>query len=125
VNPRVLVLDDDPAILSLLGTYFGAMGWQVVSSGEPDHAMSLVTSDDPFDAVICDLHFSPARRAEGLEIVERARQHRPSAGVVLFTAAGEAPLLEAALRRGADAVITKPSPLARLRDAALRAMKKP
>jgi len=30
-----------------------------------------------------------------------------------------------ALRRGADEVIVKPAPLARLRDAALRAMKKP
>jgi EAL domain-containing protein (putative c-di-GMP-specific phosphodiesterase class I)/ActR/RegA family two-component response regulator len=124
-SPRLLVLDDDPAILSVLATYFGAQGWQVEACADAAGALRRIGSRTPFDAVICDLHFTPAREAEGLEIVARARERMPRAAVVLFTAAGDADAHEAALRRGADEVIAKPAPLASLRDAALRAMKKP
>jgi CheY-like chemotaxis protein len=123
VSPRLLVLDDDPSILALLSTYFGGLGWHVETCAEPDAGLRLATSATPFDAVICDLHFTPARLAEGLEIVAAARHHRPRAAVLLLTAAVEKAMHEAALARGADEVIPKPAPLARLRDAALRAMK--
>jgi CheY-like chemotaxis protein len=125
VTPRILVLDDDPAVLSLLRTYFGGLGWYVEVCGEPGAALRLAGSDVPFDAVISDLHFTPARNGEGLEIVEQARRQRPHAAVLLFTAAAEGPLPQVALEKGADQVIFKPAPLASLRAAALRAMKKP
>ena len=125
MTPRLLVLDDDPAVLSLLRTYFGGLGWYVEVCADAGAALRLAGSDVPFDAVISDLHFTPDRKAEGLEIVEHARRRRPHAAVLLFTAASEGSLPEAALERGADQVIFKPAPLGSLRDAALRAMKKP
>jgi CheY-like chemotaxis protein len=125
VSPRLLVLDDDPQILTLLGTYFGGLGWEVEACADADGALRLVGSEQPFDAVICDLHFGPAREAEGLEIVARARERHPASAVLLFTAAADEQVREAALGRGADEVITKPASLASLRDAALRAIKKP
>jgi CheY-like chemotaxis protein len=125
MNPRVLVLDDDPSVLSLLRTYFGGLGWYVEVCADPTAALRLAGSDEAFDAVISDLHFTPARNGEGLEIVAHARRRRPSAAVLLFTAAAEGPFRQEALRRGADQVIFKPAPLTKLRDAALRAMKKP
>jgi len=125
VTPRLLVLDDDPSVLSLLRTYFGGLGWYVEVCADAGAALRLAGSDVPFDAVISDLHFTPARNAEGLEIVAQARRQRPRAAVLLFTAAAEGPFPQAALERGADQVIFKPAPLGSLRDAALRAMKKP
>jgi CheY-like chemotaxis protein len=125
MTPRLLVLDDDPAVLSLLRTYFGGLGWYVEVCAEAPAALQLVGSDVPFDAVISDLHFTPARAGEGLEIVAHARRRRPHAAVLLFTGAAESLLSRTALERGADQVIFKPAPLAALRDAALRAMKKP
>ena len=124
MTPRVLLLDDDPAVLSLLRTYFGGLGWYVEVCAEAPAALRLAGSDVPFDAVISDLHFTPTREGEGLEIVAHARQRRPHAAVLLFTAATEKGFREAALERGADQVILKPAPLTALRDAALRAMKK-
>jgi two-component system KDP operon response regulator KdpE len=122
--PRVLVLDDDPAVHLLLRTYFGGLGWSVHSCSDPAGAMEIADSDQPFDAVICDLHLTPGHNAEGLSLIERARKRRPAAAVLLFTAA-DGPLRKEALARGADQVIGKPSSLSALRDAALRAMKKP
>jgi hypothetical protein len=124
VTWRLLVLDDDPNVLVLLRTYFGGLGWHVEACADADAGLALADSETPFDAVICDLHFTAAHLGEGYDIVDRARRRRPGSAVLLFTGAAGPGVREEALRRGADEVIAKPSPLARLRDAALRAMKK-
>ena len=124
MSPRLLVLDDDTAILALLRSYFGGLGWNVeICTGAPD-GLSLVEKN-PFDAVICDLNLGPGQLGEGFDVISHVRQQRPAAAVLLFTAAAGESVRTAALRAGADDVIAKPSPLASLRDAALRAMKKP
>lgn len=123
VSPRLLVLDDDTAILALLRSYFGGLGWSVeICTAAPD-GLSLIDRD-PFDAVICDLNLGPGQVGEGFDVISHVRRQRPAAAVLLFTASGEG-VRVAALRAGADEVITKPSPLASLRDATLRAMRKP
>jgi CheY-like chemotaxis protein len=92
---------------------------------EAAEALRRVESDEPFDAIVCDLHFTPARLSEGFEIVERAQRKRPGSVVLLFTGATEVGVKEQALKLGASEVVTKPTPLASLYDAVLRAMKKP
>ena len=122
MSPRVLVLDDDDAILSLLERYFDGLGWQVQTCAEVPDGLLLVDAH-PFDAVICDLHLGPGKEGEGLSIITRVRERCPEAALLLFTAAAGDGVRHAALEAGADAVIAKPAPLAHLRDAAVRAMK--
>ena len=122
---RLLLLDDDAAIVSVVRRYFEGKGFEVESCLAAGEALRFAESDTAFDAVICDLHFTPARLSEGLEILERARLKRPGAALVLFTGAAEPGVREEALRLGADAVITKPAPLASLHEAVTRAMKTP
>jgi DNA-binding response OmpR family regulator len=124
VTPRLLVLDDDTAILALLRSYFCGLGWRVEICTQAPDGIDLVERD-PFDAVICDLNLGPGHHGEGFDVISHVRRERPEAAVLLFTAAAGDAVRIAALRAGADAVIAKPSPLASLRDAALRAMKKP
>jgi len=122
--PRLLLFDDDAAIVAVVKRYFVGRSWQVDTATDAAGAVSVVAAR-PFDAVICDLHFTPARLAEGLEIVTRARAAHPRAAIVLFTAAGGEAVRREALQHGADDVVNKPAPLATLHDATLRAMKKP
>ena len=121
----LLVLDDDRNVLTLLSTYFSGLGWRVEGCTEADAALRLASSDNPYDAVICDLHFTSAHRGEGFEIIRRVRERRPRCAILLFTGASVEVVREEALRQGVDEVIAKPAPLARLRDAALRAIKDP
>ncbi len=125
MSHTLLVLDDDRNVLTLLRTYFVGLGWRVEACAEAQAALQLADSDIPYDAVICDLHFTPAHLGEGFGIVSRARRRRPHCAVLLFTGAPAESVRAEALRHGADEVIAKPAPLARLREAALRAMKKP
>jgi CheY-like chemotaxis protein len=124
VSPRLLVADDDAAVVSVVRRYFTAQGFAVESCLEAGAALQRVDSGEPLDAILCDLHFTSARLAEGMGIVERARRHQPQAAVLLFTGAAEAGVAEQALRLGADGVVTKPTPLASLHQAVLRAMKR-
>lgn len=123
MSPRLLILDDDDAILSLLQRYFDGLGWQVQACAEIPHGLRLVESH-PFEAVICDLHLGPGQEGEGLSIINRVREQRPEAAILLFTAAAGDGVRAAALLAGADEVIPKPAPLADLRDATVRAMKR-
>ena len=121
MTPRLLVLDDDTAILALLRSYFSGLGWRVeICSRAPD-GLSLVARSS-FDAVICDLNLGPGQLGEGFDVISHVRRERPEAAVLLFTAAAGEKVRTAALEAGADEVIAKPSPLATLRDAAVRAM---
>jgi CheY-like chemotaxis protein len=123
VKRRLLLLDDDAAIVSVVRRYFEGKGFEVESCLAAAEALRIVESDAPFDAIVCDLHFTPARLAEGLEIVERARRKRPGSALLLFTGATDPGVREEAQRLGADAVVTKPAPLASLHDAVTRAMR--
>ena len=125
MSHRLIVFDDDPGLLTLLRSYFGGLGWHVDVCADAGTALQLADSDARYDAVICDLHFTGAHLGEGYEILSRARSRRPRSAVLLFTGAAGEGVREEALRRGADEVIAKPAPLARLRDAALRAIKGP
>ena len=123
--PRLLLFDDDAAIVAVVKRYFDGRSWHVDTATDADGALRLVNAGRAFDAMICDLHFTPARLAEGLEIVSRARAAQPQAAIVLFTAAFGEAVRQEAQKHGADDVVTKPAPLATLHDATLRAMKKP
>lgn len=120
----LLVVDDDPKVQQLLSVYFGGLGWSVETCGDAAQALDAAGSERAFDAVICDLHLSGDRQGEGLAVIETVRRRRPRTAVLLFTAA-DGPLRREALARGADQVISKPASLAALREAALKAMKKP
>jgi DNA-binding response OmpR family regulator len=122
---RILVLDDDASILALLRTYFSGLGWLVEVCDDAAAGLGIAASDVPFDAVISDLHFTPELAAEGLDIVARARERRPGAAVILFTASNDNRVHAEALERGADEVVVKPAPLVRLRDAAQRGRRRP
>jgi DNA-binding response OmpR family regulator len=122
VSPRLLILDDDDAILSLLQRYFDGLGWRSRCCTEVPDGLRLVESE-AFDAVICDLHLGPGTDGDGLSLIERVRERCPEAAVLLFTAAAGEGVRTAALKAGANEVIPKPAPLAHLRDAAVRAMK--
>lgn len=122
MNPRVLVLDDDVTILTLLGRYFESLGWQVEVREKADEGLELAQSK-PFDVVLCDLHLGPGHEAEGLEVIARVHETHPETAVLLFTAALTEGVKLAATKAGAADVIPKPTPLAELRDAVLRAMK--
>ena len=106
---RVLVVDDDPAMGTLVRHLIKAQGLpdpKVVMTGGEALAVS-----EPYDIILLD-HQLPD--TTGLEVLAslRAREGRPS--VILITGNGDESLAASALRQGADDYLIKDQSLSKL-----------
>lgn len=82
MNPRVLVVDDDPDIRLVLGLQLRRHGWTVREAATGDEAFDRVR-DEQFDAVILD-HRMPG--AWGISVARDLRERGFSAPILLFSA---------------------------------------
>lgn len=101
--PRLLVIDDEPAILRALGTGLRARGYDVVTATTGQDGLSRVALDAP-DVIVLDLGLPDL---DGVEVCRRIRTWTETPIVVLSAHGTEARKVEA-LDEGADDFITKP-----------------
>jgi len=110
---RLLIVDDEAAIRFAVSEYFRGNGWTVDAAAEKGEAEALIASRD-YAVVIADLRLTGFHGVEGLDIVQRSRELRPRARIVILTGNGTPEIEAEARRRGVDAFLKKPLPLARL-----------
>jgi two-component system KDP operon response regulator KdpE len=114
-GPKLLVVDDEPAIRRLLSAALTRAGYRVVEAGTGRETLSAVQIDKP-DAVLLDLGL-PDR--DGLELVPLIKSS--GAAVLVVSARDATEQKVAALDLGADDYVTKPfdteEVLARIRTA--------
>jgi two-component system KDP operon response regulator KdpE len=101
-TPKLLVVDDEPAIRRLLNTGLTRAGYRVVEAATARDALSALNIDKP-DAVLLDLGL-PDR--DGLELVPLIKASGPALLVISARDATEQKVT--ALDLGADDYITKP-----------------
>ena len=107
---RILLADDEEGPLLVLREYLRCCGWDVDAVRSVDEARKLLETRG-YSAVITDLRFTGPQSAEGMTIVKLAREHNPTAPVVVMTGYFS-PEAEAEARRlGVDAFVPKPVPL--------------
>jgi PAS domain S-box-containing protein len=103
---RVLVVDDEPALVSLGQRLLGRLGYRVTGLTSSREALALVRADpSAFDLVITDLTMPPPT---GLELAEALRDLRPGLPVVLCTGFGDAVTADRAANLGITATAHKP-----------------
>jgi signal transduction histidine kinase len=101
---RVLVVDDDAAILEVLEMRLGAMGLVVSATSDPLAAVSAVESTR-FDLALLDLRMEPM---DGIRLMEALRERQPRLPVLIMTAHGTIETAVDAVQRGAFDYLTKP-----------------
>ncbi|MCK6547867.1 response regulator [Myxococcota bacterium] len=107
--PTVLVVDDEPAIRSLLKTSLRAQGWRTIEAATGRDALSLARQHVP-DVVILDLVLPDF---DGLDVARELRTWSPVHVLVLSAHTDESRKI-AALDAGADDYVTKPFSLGEL-----------
>ena len=110
---RLLIVDDEAAIRFAVSEYLRGNGWTVDAAADKGEAEALIASRD-YAVVIADLRLTGFHGVEGLDIVQRSRELRPRARIVILTGNGTPEIEAEARRRGVDAFLKKPLPLARL-----------
>ena len=106
---RVLIIDDDPAILTVLGTSLRGQGYDVDTATAGAAGLSRAVIANP-DVVILDLALPDL---DGVDVCRRFRTWTEVPIVVLSAQATEARKVEA-LDAGADDFVTKPFGMAEL-----------
>lgn len=100
---RILVVDDDPAILRSLRTNLAVRGYAVVTAETGEATLEQVEMTSP-DLVILDLMLPGM---SGLEVCSAIRQHS-QAPILVLSARGQERTKVRALDLGADDYLTKP-----------------
>ena len=110
---RVLIVDDDDAILAGLKEFLTSLGHEVDCAREAAEAHALITHV-AYGLVISDLKLTRSHGAEGFEILRFVRENHPRTALILLTGHTSSDVAEEARRRGADAVLAKPASLQRI-----------
>jgi len=111
-RPVVLLVDDEPRILSALRRALRREGWELLLAESSREALALVDAH-PVDLVLSD-HKMPGMT--GLELLARVAERRPEAARLLITGWTEAVAEDELRRVGVRAILNKPWEDAELKD---------
>jgi len=103
-DERILVVDDDPSLLTLLKMRLHSMGFAVTACGTGEDALNHA-QEDPYDFAILDLRLPDV---DGLDLMEELHQHQTQLPVLILTAHGCIPNAVQAMKKGAYGYLTKP-----------------
>ncbi len=106
IAPRLLLVEDDPALAELLEFRFRQQGYAVTSTPDGDEALLLAAEEVP-DLVVLDWMIEGT---SGIEVCRRLRKNKATAHVpiVMLTARGAEDDKIRGLETGADDYVTKP-----------------
>jgi DNA-binding response OmpR family regulator len=102
--PRIVVIEDEPAIRRGVGDALRASGYDVAEAGDGVKGLAEASRIDS-DLVLLDLMLP---RKDGMELLRELRQSRPSVPVIILTARGTEDDRVRGLKMGADDYVVKP-----------------
>ncbi len=104
MNERILVVDDDPSVTSLLKRGLSYEGFRVVTAGSGKEGLDLARVQPP-DLVILDVMMPGI---DGLEVCRRLRAVDPALPIIILTARDGTADQVQGLETGADDYVVKP-----------------
>lgn len=115
--PKLLVVEDDPAVRTTLVTFLELEGYVVEAVSSTEEALERL-GQASYPIVISDIYID---QRTGLDVLDAARRHDPRCAVILMTARGTMETVMAATRGGAFDYVAKPFDLDRMLDTVKRA----
>ncbi len=104
LDPKILVVDDDPEMAQLLSDVLRGEGFSVLALGDSLEAFRILSREE-FDLLITDLRM---KGLKGLDLLEEARKVAPLTPVIIITAFGTVESAIQAMKMGAYDYVTKP-----------------
>lgn len=101
---RLLLVDDDPGLLKLLGMRLVSEGYSVLTAESGPEALRTL-SRDKVDLVVSDLRMD---EMDGLQLFSEIQKAQPGMPVIILTAHGSIPDAVAATQQGVFSFLTKP-----------------
>jgi DNA-binding response OmpR family regulator len=103
--PRILLVDDDPAVRGSLGKYLQHSGFKVIVAEGVTDALKHISAQ-PFDVLLSDLHMPGA--GDGLTVVSAMRHTNPKAVTLILSSFPEMEAAATSILRQTDQIMVKP-----------------
>ncbi|MBI2564352.1 MAG: sigma-54-dependent Fis family transcriptional regulator [candidate division NC10 bacterium] len=116
--PRILIVDDDADMVSLVREELGHHGFEVLPARSGTEGLQVLR-DQPVDVVVTDLRMQDI---DGMEILRATSDIQPEAKVIMITAFGSIASAIGAMRAGAFDYLSKPFEIEELVLAVQKAM---
>ncbi|HNP41787.1 MAG TPA: response regulator, partial [Nitrospira sp.] len=106
MKAKVLIVDDDQDIVTMLQDRLDAGGYKTLTAGDGQRGLELIEQESP-NLVLLDLYLP---RLKGMDVLKRMAQNKQceEIPVIVMTAAGTIPDAVEAMRHGAYDFLTKP-----------------
>ena len=101
---RILIVEDEPAMVAGLRDNFEYEGYDVISAADGAEGLERALADNP-DLVVLDVMMP---RMSGLDVCKQLKTRRPSLPIIMLTARGQEIDKVVGLELGADDYVTKP-----------------
>ncbi len=101
---RILIVDDEPSVLSVLSNLLKSQGFDVQPSLGGEKAVEFLNNES-FDLMLTDIRMQPIN---GLELLKIAKSLHPNMSVMVVTAYGSVETAVQAMKEGAFDYVTKP-----------------
>jgi DNA-binding response OmpR family regulator len=109
---RILIVDDDEALATLMDKALRAEGYEVRRARDGPAGLKLL-EEQPADLVLLDVRLPGM---SGLEVLRQIREQHPRTLVLVITGYSSLPVALEAVEGGAVGYLTKPFKMADLRD---------
>ncbi len=106
VAPRILVVDDEPAVRLFLERVLHDAGYAVVAASGGEEALQLIQDGPEFDLILSDVRMP---RMSGPQFIERVRQERPDVSVLFLTGYNDQLFKEKVALSNNEAFLDKPA----------------
>src|SRR6185295_15852699 len=108
-NASILVIDDDPDVLTAVRLLVKTEAKQVMTEKNPENLRSLL-SENSFDLILLDMNFSSSMNTgnEGLFWLREIQKRKSNVQVIMITAYGDIDLAVRSLKEGAADFVVKP-----------------
>ncbi len=103
-RPKILVVEDEPAMVAGLRDNFEFEGYEVITARDGVEGLERALNESP-DLVVLDVMMP---RMSGLEVCKQLRAKRASLPIIMLTARGQEVDKVVGLELGADDYVTKP-----------------
>lgn len=101
---RILIVEDEPALLRGLKDTFQAQGYEVLTAQHGEKGLDLALASNP-GLILLDIMLP---RVNGYEVCRAVREHGLEMPILMLTAKGQEEDIILGLNLGADDYITKP-----------------
>lgn len=119
LGARLLIIDDEPAIVQVLSSYLRGRGYDVDTASSGDDALGRLKAGPQYKLILCDVRMP---QMSGLDLVPHALALDPDLAVLMLTGMNDAPTATEALALGAMDYLLKPIELPELEQAIVRAL---